>query len=117
MAMKRSKRARLEAAGWRVGTAAEFLGLSPEESAFVEMKLALADGVRRRRQAKRLTQVQLAERIGSSQSRVAKMETADPTVSIDLLVRTLLAMGASRAEVARVIRTRSRRMTARLTLF
>jgi hypothetical protein len=109
MAMKRSKRERLEAAGWRVGTAAEFLGLSAEESAFVEMKLALADGVRRRRQAKRLTQVQLAERIGSSQSRVAKMETADRTVSIDLLVRTLLAMGASRAEVARVIRTRPRR--------
>ena len=109
MAMKRSKRDRLEAAGWRVGTAAEFLGLSAEESAFVEMKLALADGVRRRRQAKRLTQVQLAARIGSSQSRVAKMETADRTVSIDLLVRTLLAMGASRAEVARVIRTRSRR--------
>lgn len=109
MAMKRSKRERLEAAGWRVGTAAEFLGLTAEESAFVEMKLALADGVRRRRQAKRLTQIQLAARIGSSQSRVAKMETADPTVSIDLLVRTLLAMGASRAEVARVIRTRSRR--------
>jgi hypothetical protein len=109
MAMKRSKRERLDAAGWRVGTAAEFLGLSAEESAFVEMKLALADGVRRRRQAKRLTQVQLAKRIGSSQSRVAKMETADRTVSIDLLVRTLLAMGASRAEVARVIRTRSRR--------
>jgi len=109
MAMKRSKRERLEASGWRVGTAAEFLGLSAEESAFVEMKLALADGVRRRRQAKRLTQVQLAARIGSSQSRVAKMETADRTVSIDLLVRTLLAMGASRAEVARVIRTRSRR--------
>jgi ribosome-binding protein aMBF1 (putative translation factor) len=109
MAMKRSKRERLEAAGWRAGTAAEFLGLSAEESAFVEMKLALADGVRRRRQAKRLTQVQLAERIGSSQSRVAKMETADRTVSIDLLVRTLLALGASRAEVARVIRTRARR--------
>lgn len=109
MAMKRSKRERLEAAGWRVGTAAEFLGLTAEEAAFVEMKIALADGVRRRRQAKRLTQIQLAARIGSSQSRVAKMETADPTVSIDLLVRTLLAMGASRAEVARVIRTRSRR--------
>jgi len=109
MAMKRSKRERLESAGWRVGIAAEFLGLSPEESAFVEMKLALADGVRRRRQAKRLTQVQLAAWIGSSQSRVAKMETADRTVSIDLLVRTLLAMGASRAEVARVIRARSRR--------
>ena len=106
--MKRSKRERLEAAGWRVGTAAELLGLTEEEAAFVEMKLALAEGVRRRRKAKRLTQLQLAERIGSSQSRVAKMETADATVSIDLLVRTLLAMGATRAEVARVIHARSR---------
>jgi uncharacterized protein (DUF433 family) len=61
MAMKKSKRERLEAAGWRVGTAAEFLGLSKEEAAFVEMKLALADGVRRRRQARRLTQNQLAD--------------------------------------------------------
>jgi ribosome-binding protein aMBF1 (putative translation factor) len=112
MTMKRSKRERLEAAGWRVGTAAEFLGLTKEEAAFVEMKLALADGVKRRRQAKRLTQLQLAQRIGSSQSRVAKIESADPTVSIDLLVRTLLAMGASRAEVARVISRGSRRRAA-----
>jgi hypothetical protein len=64
MAMKRSKRERLEAAGWRIGTAEDFLGLTAEEAAFVELKLALADGVRRRRKAKRLTQVQLADRIG-----------------------------------------------------
>ncbi len=107
--MKKSKRERLQAAGWRVGTAAEFLGLTKEEEAFVEMKLALADRVRTRRRERRLTQSQLAKRIGSSQSRVAKMEAADPSVSIDLLVRTLLAMGASRAEVARVISKRSRR--------
>jgi hypothetical protein len=107
--MKRGKRERLKAAGWRVGTAAEFLRLTAEESAFVELKLALADAVARRRKAKRLTQVQLADRIGSSQSRVAKMETADPTVSIELLVKTLLAMGASRADVAQVIRKRPRR--------
>jgi len=107
--MKRSKRERLEAAGWRVGTGSEFLQLTKEEAAFVEMKLALADSVRRRRQARRLTQVQLARRIGSSQSRVAKMEAADPSVSIDLLMRALLEMGASRAEVARAISRRVRR--------
>ena len=100
---------RLEAAGWRVGTAREFLGLTQEEAAFVEMKLALAESVRRRRQARRLTQTQLAKRLGSSQSRVAKIEAADPSVSIDLLVRSLLAMGASRAEVARIISRRARR--------
>ena len=109
MAMKKRKRGRLEAAGWRVGTAAEFLGLTKEETAFVEMKLALADSVRRRRQAKRLTQAQLAKRIGSSQSRVAKMEAADASVSIDLLVRTLLEMGATRTALARVISRRARR--------
>jgi hypothetical protein len=107
--MKKGKRERLEAAGWRVGTAEEFLGLTKEEAAFVEMKLGLAGSVQRRRQAKHLTQAQLARRSGSSQSRVAKMEAADPSVSIDLLVRTLLAMGASRAQVARVISRRSRR--------
>ena len=107
--MKRSKKDRLEAAGWRVGTAQEFLGLTQEEAAFVEMKLALAESVRRRRQARRLTQTQLAKKLGSSQSRVAKIEAADPSVSIDLLVRSLLAMGASRAEVARIIGRRARR--------
>ena len=107
--MKKAKKEKLEAAGWRVGTAEEFLGLSKEEEAFVEMKLALAGSVRRRRQAKRLTQTQLARRIGSSQSRVAKMEAADPSVSVDLLLKTLLSMGASRSELARIIGKRSRR--------
>ncbi len=107
--MKKSKRIRLEAAGWRVGTTAEFLGLSQEEAAFVELKLSLAEGVRKRRQAKRWSQIELARKIGSSQSRVAKMESADRSVSIDLLVRTLLALGANRSEVARVISKRSRR--------
>jgi ribosome-binding protein aMBF1 (putative translation factor) len=108
--MRKSKKERLEAAGWRVGSAEEFLGLSKEEAAFVEMKLALAESMRKRRQARRLTQTQLAKKIGSSQSRVAKMEAADPSVSIDLLVRSLLAMGVSRSDVARVMgRRRTRR--------
>ncbi len=104
--VKKAKRRRLEAAGWRIGSADEFLGLSKEEAAFVEMKLALAEGVRRRRRARKLTQTQLARRVGSSQSRVAKMEAGDPSVSVDLMVKTLLAMGASRAEVARLISRR-----------
>lgn len=104
--MRREKRQRVEATGWRVGSAEEFLGLSKEEAAFVEMKLALADSVRRRRQARKLTQVQLAKAIGSSQSRVAKMEVGDASVSIDLLMKTLLSMGVTRAELARVIARR-----------
>ncbi len=105
--MKKAKQKRLERAGWKVGGATDFLELSKEEAALVEMKLALADSVRRRRRARKLTQAQLAKRIGSSQSRVAKIEAADPEVSIDLLVRTLLSLGASRTQVAKVIAKRT----------
>ena len=102
--MKKVKRARLaEAAGWKVGTVRQFLGLSDEEVAFVDLKLALARSLRSRRERKGLTQNQLAELIESSQSRVAKMEAGDRTVSLDLLVRSLLAMGTTKRELARII--------------
>jgi DNA-binding XRE family transcriptional regulator len=101
--MKKAKRARLEAAGWKVGTANQFLGLTDEEAAFVDLKLALARNLRRRRERKGLTQDQLARLIESSQSRVAKMEAGDRTVSLDLLVRSLLAMGTTKRELARII--------------
>jgi predicted transcriptional regulator len=106
MAMKKTKKSRLEEAGWRVGTAADFLGLTQEETALIEMKLGLAATLRKRRQARKLTQTQLAKQLGSSQSRVAKMEAADPSVSIDLLVRTLLELGATRAQVANAMTKR-----------
>src|SRR6266571_3149778 len=93
--MRRSKRERLEAKGWRLGTAQEFLGLSNEETAYVELRLRLADSLRLRRQKRKLTQTDLAKLLRSSQSRVAKMEGGDPSVSIDLLIRSLLALGAS----------------------
>jgi predicted transcriptional regulator len=104
--MKKTKKSRLEEAGWRVGTAADFLGLTQEETALIEMKLGLAATLRKRRQARKLTQTQLAKQLGSSQSRVAKMEAADPSVSIDLLVRTLLELGATRAQVANAMTKR-----------
>lgn len=101
--MKKAKQARLKAAGWRVGTAKEFLRLSDEESALVDLKLSLARSLRSRRERKGLTQTQLAQLIESSQSRVAKMEAGDRTVSLDLLVRSLLAMGTTKRELARII--------------
>jgi hypothetical protein len=101
--MKRSKSARLQAAGWKVGTAKELLGLSDEEAALIEVKLALAVYLKSRRTAIGLSQTELAKRLGSSQSRVAKLESADPSVSIDLLVRSLLALGATRQEVGRAV--------------
>jgi len=101
--MDESKKERLARAGWRTGDAAEFLGMTADEAAFVELKLALAGHLRDVRVRNGWTQKQVADRLGSSQSRVAKMEAGDSSVSLDLLVRSLLALGASRDEVGRVI--------------
>ena len=98
--MDRKKQKRLEAAGWRVGSATEFLGLSAAEEQLVAMKMALSTRLKKARERSRITQTDLAKRMGSSQSRVAKMEAGDPGVSLDLLVQGLLAVGASRREIA-----------------
>jgi len=105
--MDRAKRRRLEAAGWKVGDAAEFLGLSAEEASFIDIKVSLVSALRRLRQDRGWTQSRLASRIRSSQSRVAKMEAGDRLVSIDLLVRTLLALGATRRDLGRIIGSRA----------
>jgi ribosome-binding protein aMBF1 (putative translation factor) len=107
--MRREKKAKLERKGWRVGTVREFLGLSDEEARYVEVRFRLAESLRERRQRKSLSQVQLARLIGSSQSRVAKMEGGDPSVSIDLLVRSLLALGATPRDLAQTISRRELR--------
>lgn len=104
--MRNSKKKRLEHKGWKVGTADEFLDLTPEESAFLDLKLRLSESLRERRTRENLTQQQLAALIRSSQSRVAKMEAGDPTVSLDLLVKTLLALGATNRDLAKAIATR-----------
>ena len=101
--MRGGKRKRLMARGGAVGDARDFLGLTDEEAAFVELKLALADNLRRRRLKRGMTQIQLAKRLESSQSRVAKMESGDRSVSLDLLVRSLLTVGMTRRELAKVI--------------
>ncbi len=101
--MRRSKRQKLERKGWRLGSAQEFLDLSEQEAAYVELRVRLADSLKARRRKQNLTQTAFAKRIRSSQSRVAKMEGGDPTVSIDLLIRSLLALGASTRDLARAI--------------
>ena len=101
--MKKAKRAALERKGWKIGSAEEFVGLSAEEAAYVEMKLALSEKLKERRQRKHITQAELAKLVQSSQSRVAKMESGDPSVSIDLLVKSLLALGVSKKELGRSI--------------
>lgn len=101
--MDAKKRQKLEAAGWQVGSAADFLELSPEESKIIEMKLALARKVKELRKKHNISQKSLAQLMGSSQSRVAKMEAGDPSVSIDLLVSGLVYAGASKEVIAEAI--------------
>jgi transcriptional regulator with XRE-family HTH domain len=101
--MNENKRKRLEADGWSIGSAAEFLDLRREDELLVEMKLALARDVRARRQRLKISQQQFAKQIGSSQSRVAKIEKADKSVSMDLLVSSLASLGASRAEIGGIV--------------
>lgn len=101
--MDEGKRKALEAAGWKIGDAQDFLELSNEEVEYIEVKIALSRSLRELRQARGMTQEQVAELAGSSQSRVAKMEAGDPTVSVDLLVKTLIAIGASREDLAEAI--------------
>lgn len=88
--MKRDKKRRLGRAGWRVSDSADFLGLDAQEQRFIDLKLALAAGVRRLRERRGLTQAALAKQVGSSQSRIAKLEAGDASVSFDLMIRSLI---------------------------
>src|ERR1017187_2423948 len=101
MVIDAQKRARLEAAGFRVGTPTEFLELTPDESELIEVRLALSRLLRQVRAQSKLSQSALASRAHTSQPRVAKAETNDATVSIDLMLRALFAAGADRQDVAR----------------
>ena len=101
--MNKTKIEKLNKMGWKVGSASDFLNLSSEESAYVELKASLSRFLHEKRIKKHWTQQQLARKIKSSQSRVAKMEKGDPTVSIDLLIKSLLAMGSSKNDLAKAI--------------
>jgi DNA-binding XRE family transcriptional regulator len=102
--MDKEKQQRLEAKGWKVGDAGDFLDLSPEESAIVEMRLALSRSLKERRKAQ-MTQAELASKMSSSQPRVAMAENGDSSVSIELLIRAMLATGASPQEIGQIIST------------
>lgn len=99
--MKTEKLRKLRAAGWKVGSTRDFLKLSEEEAMLVELKLSLADALKLARKKRGISQIELAERMGSSQSRVAKIEAGDASVSFDLIIRAFLAAGASRQDLRR----------------
>ena len=102
--MDEAKSRKLTARGWKLGTVSEFLELAPDEAAYIELKVALSASLRAQRTKVRISQAELARRIKSSQSRVAKMESGDPDVSIDLMIKSLLALGYSKEDLAKAIR-------------
>ncbi|MEO7521363.1 MAG: helix-turn-helix transcriptional regulator [Gemmatimonas sp.] len=110
--MRKTKQKALEAKGWRVGAVEEFLELTPEEAALVELKLRLSDALRARREKLKLSQQAVAKELRSSQSRVAKMEAGEASVSLDLLVRALLSLGATTNDLAKAIQSRKKRVAA-----
>ncbi|MDX2040058.1 MAG: helix-turn-helix domain-containing protein [Acidobacteriota bacterium] len=101
--MDNKKRKALEAAGWRVGSASDFLGLTPEEERYIETKLLLSKRLKKEREKKQLSQTALAKLLHSSQSRIAKMEANDPGVTVDLLVKALFATGLTTKDLGRLL--------------
>ena len=101
--MDRKKEKKLKSKGWAVGTAADFLELSPEETRYIELKLALSASLKEERQKQGVTQVELAKLMRSSQSRIAKMEAGDPKVSVDLLLKALLTLGVTKKQLSKII--------------
>ena len=103
MAMDARKQKRLEAAGWTATSVQEFLNLDAAGTAYIETKLSLSRLLRSVREKRHLTQTALAAVLNTSQSRVAKMERGDPSVSVDLLMQALFRLGVTRKEVARAV--------------
>ena len=106
--MNPEKKKRLQANGYAIGDAKDFVGLSDEESAFIEIKIACGRRLRQKRAQSDLPQRELARKIGTSQPRLAQMEKGDRSVTLDLLIRALLALGDSPAHTKATRRAQSR---------
>lgn len=116
LAMDKDKRQRLEESGWRIGTVEEFLFLSPVEKEIIEIRLALSQELKESRKSHNLSQKALAKKMELSQSRIAKIESGDPSVSLDLIFRALLSSGTTRQEIAEVIKGKKEKPKELVTL-
>ncbi len=101
--MDSKKKKKLEAKGWVFGDAADFFGLSPEEARLIDLKLALRACIKEERTKQNITQEDLAKAMGSSQSRIAKIERGDPAVTVDLLLKALMVLGMSNKQISKII--------------
>lgn len=110
--MNPKKRKALEAAGWKFGDAADFLGMTEDERQLLDARVEVAMAVRRQREANKLSQQQLAGRIKTSQPRIAKIEQAATDVSLDQLLRAFAAAGGQIAVKRSAGSARGRKQSA-----
>ncbi len=110
--MNSKKRKALKAAGWKIGDAADFLGMSDQERQLLDARVEVALAVRRQRESHKLSQQQLASRIKTSQPRIVKIERAAADVSLDQLLRTFAAAGG-RIAVKRAASPTGRRLKSK----
>ncbi len=101
--MNEEKRKKLEAKGWKITSVKEFLALTPEEENVIELKLTLSRALKEQRIKAKLTQQSAAKKLRSSQSRLAKMEAGDKSVSLDLMIRSLYGLGINNNELSQII--------------
>jgi DNA-binding XRE family transcriptional regulator len=101
--MNKQKRKQLEEKGFSVGSATDFLNLTTEEEIYIEIRLDISNLIKSQRQEKNWTQQQLAEVMGSSQSRIAKIETGNPGTSLDLMIKALLQLGISKKDIGKLL--------------
>lgn len=101
--MDKKRKQQLEEKGFRVGSTADFLELSPEEEAYIDIRLDISNMVKAQRAKSGWTQEQLARAIGSSQSRIAKLEGGDPGISMDLMIKALLRLGTSKKQIGKLL--------------
>jgi len=89
---------------WKEGTVQEFLNLSDADMAVVETRVALTRALRRQRKMSRLTQTDMARAMRTSQSRVARIEAGDPSVSLDLVFKALYTAGLTLHDIGGVLK-------------
>ena len=107
--MKNDKLKRLKAAGWKIGNAGDFLQLTEEESKLVAIKWSLMCAVKKSRIKRHISQIDLAQRMKSSQSRIAKIEAGDSSISLDLILRALIATGATTRDIQAAFVTKEKK--------
>lgn len=105
MSMDRAKKESLEKKGWKVGDIDEYLGLTPAEMVIVEMKAGLAEALAKKRKKSGLTQIEASAKAKTSQSRFAKAEHSDSSVSLELMIKLFFSLGADKKELFKVLRT------------